>query len=90
MINIKKIFSHLSKIYIKTCAVVCFIFFIVVVCLIWLEQDFWDIDSCLDQGLVWDYDQRICRNDCLTWNKADGCVPITEENRKKKAKQIPF
>ncbi len=44
---------------------------------------------CLSEGKgVWDDDQKICRQDCLTWNKKDGCVPITKENIKKKEQGI--
>ena len=40
---------------------------------------------CLsEENGVWDDDQKVCRQDCLTWNKRDGCVAITEENIKKK------
>ena len=40
---------------------------------------------CLsEENGVWDDEQKICRQDCLTWNKKDGCVPVTEENIKKK------
>ena len=34
------------------------------------------LDSCLDNGLIWDYDQHICRNDCLSWNKVQKCIPL--------------
>ena len=40
---------------------------------------------CLDIGKIYDPVQKICRDDCLTWNDKIGCVPITEENREKKA-----
>ncbi|MBO4285324.1 MAG: hypothetical protein J5895_03735 [Alphaproteobacteria bacterium] len=40
---------------------------------------------CLsEEGGVWDDKQKMCRQDCLTWNKKDGCVPMTEENIKAK------
>ncbi len=28
---------------------------------------------------VWDAEQKICRHDCLKWNKEDGCVPLEKE-----------
>ncbi len=34
------------------------------------------LDNCLDKGYVWDYDQHICRTDCLTWNTIQKCVPL--------------
>ena len=34
------------------------------------------IDSCLDMGDVWDYDEERCRTDCITWTKESGCVKI--------------
>ena len=35
-----------------------------------------DIDACMDSGKVYDPVQKICRDDCLTWSKETGCVPI--------------
>ena len=32
------------------------------------------LDSCIDKGDVWDYDQHVCRTDCLTWNAVQKCV----------------
>lgn len=40
---------------------------------------------CLDIGKIYDPVQKICRDDCLSWNNQTGCVPITDENRQKKA-----
>ncbi len=34
------------------------------------------LDSCIDKGYVWDYDQHICRTDCQTWNEIQKCVPL--------------
>jgi len=39
---------------------------------------------CLDIGQIYDPVQKICRDDCLTWNDKEGCVPIIKENIKKK------
>ena len=41
-------------------------------------------------GNNWLYDpiQKVCRDDCLTWNNEIGCVPITEENIENKAKGL--
>lgn len=36
------------------------------------------VQGCLETGKVWDYDKNICRDDCLTWNKKEGCVPLEE------------
>jgi len=39
-----------------------------------------DVGHCLDSGGVWDYDQKICRSDCLTWKKEyGGCIKLTPE-----------
>ena len=35
---------------------------------------------CLDAGKVYDPEQKICRDDCLTWDDKLGCIPITLEN----------
>lgn len=43
---------------------------------------------CLDIGKIYDPVQKICRDDCLTWNEKIGCVPITKENIEKKAKGL--
>ena len=44
--------------------------------------------NCLDTGKVYDPIHKICRDDCLTWNKEVGCVPITKENIEKKSKGL--
>lgn len=36
--------------------------------------------SCVSDGKVWDDSQKICRDDCLTWNEKDGCVPLVEDD----------
>ena len=54
---------------------------------------FFELDmkvACLDSGEIYDPIQKKCRNDCLTWDDNIGCVPITEENRKKKENGEPF
>ncbi len=33
-------------------------------------------EICIDDGKVWDGDLQKCRDDCLTWNEKDGCVPL--------------
>lgn len=87
-------FYYIFRFYLKICALVGFIFLtgciIGIVYLLWFDPDFFDIDSCLDQGLVWDYEQRICRDDCLTWNKREGCVPITDENIEKETPEMKY
>ena len=40
---------------------------------------FLEIDSCLDLGNIWDYEQNICREDCLRWTKEFGCIKMTED-----------
>ena len=46
--------------------------------------------NCLDLGKIYDPEQKICRDDCLTWDEEVGCVPITEENIRRKEKGLPF
>lgn len=33
-------------------------------------------ETCIDDGKVWDGDLQKCRDDCLTWNEKNGCVPL--------------
>ena len=44
--------------------------------------DFLRIDTCLDEGLVWDYEQHICRNDCWKITDGVGCIKMTDEQVK--------
>jgi hypothetical protein len=53
---------------------------------IFLYYLFDDKAHCLDIGKIYDPVQKICRDDCLTWDDKLGCVPITEENIEKKEK----
>lgn len=46
--------------------------------------------NCLDLGKIYDPIQKICRDDCLTWDEKAGCIPITPENIRKKEKGLPF
>lgn len=43
---------------------------------------FFEQNSCLDIGDVWDYSENRCRGDCLVWNKINGCIKLTEEQIK--------
>lgn len=39
-----------------------------------------DAGWCISSGHgVWDAEQKICRDDCLTWSKETGCVPIQKK-----------
>ena len=53
---------------------------------IFLYYLFDDKAHCLDIGKIYDPMQKICRDDCLTWDDKIGCVPITKENIEKKEK----
>ncbi|MBQ9034886.1 MAG: hypothetical protein IJ099_02865 [Alphaproteobacteria bacterium] len=53
-------------------------------CYLWFDDEM----SCLDIGEIYDPVQKICRDDCLTWNDEIGCVPITKENIEKKVKRL--
>ena len=33
-------------------------------------------ESCIDDGKAWDGNLQKCRDDCLTWNPKEGCVPL--------------
>ena len=36
---------------------------------------------CLESGQgVWDYEQNICRHDCLRWTKEEGCISLCQDN----------
>ena len=92
MRNIKNFMITLFVFYLKVCTFIGFM--LVTLCLIGgiylfvTDSDFLAVDSCLDAGKVWDYEQKICRDVCLTWNEKIGCVPITKENIEKKAKGL--
>ena len=30
--------------------------------------------DCAENGKVWDYNEKRCRDDCLTWNEVNGCI----------------
>jgi len=54
--------------------------FIAILCFLgWRVHIFLLQDSCLDFGNVWDDEENRCRDDCLVWNKINGCVKMTEE-----------
>ncbi len=66
---------------------ICAIIGILAVCVLgylWFDDKMF----CLDIGKIYDPIQKVCRDDCLTWNNEIGCVPITEENIEKKAKGL--
>lgn len=63
-------------------AIVCTIIGVIV--FLWFDDEMY----CLDIGKIYDPEQKICRDDCLTWNRIEGCVPITKENIEKKSKGL--
>lgn len=67
---------HYSKVT-KICIILAVLFFAGHKCFIHLAQN-----SCLDDGNVWDYNENRCREDCLAWNKINGCIKLTEEQIK--------
>ena len=90
MINIKwkKIFQYLFLILRDFLQDLCIIIGgLGIIYLIFVSDD---KANCLDRKKIYDPIQKICRDDCLTWDDKIGCVPITDENREKKAKGIPF
>lgn len=50
--------------------------------LVWKGHIFLKQDSCIDNGNVWDYQEKRCRKDCLAWNKINGCIKMTKEQIK--------
>lgn len=54
----------------------------VILYLSYCTYDFLRIDACLDDGLVWDYEQHICRNDCWKITDGFGCIKMTDEQVK--------
>lgn len=55
-----------------------------ILCFMWFDDQLF----CLDMGKIYDSLQKTCRDDCLTWDKKSGCIPITEENIEKKQKNL--
>ena len=39
------------------------------------------VDTCIDGGSVWDYDEHRCRDDCLTFVKGKGCIYMHQAYR---------
>ena len=75
------------KVYFKFLLFVILPFVVLVIGVIgylWFDDQMF----CLDIGKIYDPVQKICRDDCLTWNEKIGCVPITKENIEKKAKGL--
>lgn len=64
---------HYSKV-IKICIILAVLLFGGWKYFVFLEQN-----GCLDEGNVWDYNENRCREDCLAWNKINGCIKLTDE-----------
>lgn len=41
-----------------------------------------EVGDCAENGKVWDYNEKRCRDDCLTWNEVNGCIYMDEEYRR--------
>ncbi len=37
------------------------------------------ITQCMQNAMVWDYDESRCREDCLKWGEGFGCIKLTAE-----------
>lgn len=37
------------------------------------------INACMQNAMVWDYDEHRCREDCLKWGEGFGCIKLTAE-----------
>lgn len=55
------------------------VIFIVLIVLFVLDPYWLSVDSCLDNGKVWDYEKNVCREDCLIWQEEFGCIKLTEK-----------
>ena len=76
MINIKRCFRCFLNFFIKIGYV---ILAIISICLL-VNPYFIAQDVCHDNGLVWDYEEKRCREDCYTWQKEyGGCIKMTPE-----------
>lgn len=64
---------HYSKV-IKICIILAVLLFGSWKYFVFLEQN-----GCLDEGNVWDYNENRCREDCLAWNKINGCIKLTDD-----------
>ena len=84
-INIKKTLKIFIKILWSILASIGIIFIGVSIYLFFDKKA-----NCLDLGQIYDPEQKICRDDCLTWDEKAGCVAITAENIRKKEKGLPF
>lgn len=87
MINtkVKTILKLFLKILWSVFAIIGIVFVCGILFLIFDEKG-----RCLDAGKVYDPEQKICRDDCLTWDDKLGCIPITLENQIKSEKGLPF
>ena len=56
-----------------------FLFLFIGIIIITYFSRYVQIDICNDKGLVWDYEQNRCRNDCLKWGHEYGCIQLTHE-----------
>jgi hypothetical protein len=82
-IKIPKIVKYLWKGFKVLCFIVGLATMVGAGVLVYILTD--NVANCLSEGHgVWDDDRKECRQDCLTWRKDLGCVPITEENARKK------
>lgn len=80
-INLKKVIKIFFKMVWSILALVS-----LAVIGIFLYYLFDDKAHCLDIGKIYDPVQKICRDDCLTWDDKKGCIPIVKENIEKKEK----
>lgn len=84
-INLQKILRYLWNFFRSICFIIGLGTIVGLGYIVFLLMD--NEGRCLSEGYgVWDADKHECRQDCLTWRKDLGCVPITEENIRKKEK----
>lgn len=72
MINIKHVFIYIIRIGVAVAPLL----------IVWAILDFFFFDDtswCLDHKMIYDPIQKICRDDCLTWDDEVGCVPVETE-----------
>lgn len=71
--SIRSVFRYAYQTIKAICAIIG-ILAIFVLGYLWFDDKMF----CLDMGKIYDPIQKVCRDDCLTWDDEIGCVPITE------------
>jgi len=71
-IDVKKILKRTFLVFWNICAVAGFL---LIAGILYYLFDY--PAQCLsEEHGVWDYEQNICRHDCLKWTEEEGCIPL--------------